>query len=170
MPTFRSDIDALVPYVPGRGFEEIKRAYGLDEVIKLASNESPVAPFPEVVDRIAEVASGVNRYPETVYTELAAAVAADLGVAADTLWFGGGGADLLFHVGMTTGGPGHSAVYAWPSFVMYRLATSISHAEAIEVPLDATHRHDLDALASLLDDTVAAVKVSAGQVIGARQS
>ena len=154
MPTFRSDIDSLRPYVPGRGFDEIKRIYGLDDVVKLASNESPVAPFPEVVARIQELASGVNRYPETVYTDIGEAVAADVGVAPEALWFGGGGADLLFHVGMTTGGPGASAVYAWPSFVMYRLATRISFADAIEVPLTPDLRHDLAAMrAAVRDDT-----------------
>lgn len=154
MPTFRNDIEDLHPYVPGRGFDEIKREYGLDEVTKLASNESPVEPFPEVVARIAELAAGVNRYPETVYTELGKAVGADVGVSPESLWFGGGGADLLFHVGMTTGGPGHSAVYAWPSFVMYRLATRIALAEAIEVPLDGDLRHDLEAIADAVrDDT-----------------
>ncbi len=154
MPTFRSDITDLHPYVPGRGFDEIKRLYGLDEVVKLASNESPIEPFPEVVERIRELASGVNRYPETVYTEIGDAVSHDLGVAPEALWFGGGGADVLFHVGMTTGGLGASAVYAWPSFVMYRLATRISYAEPIEVPLDQQHRHDLDAIgAAVRDDT-----------------
>jgi histidinol-phosphate aminotransferase len=154
MPTFRSDIADLHPYVPGRGFAEIKRAYGLEEVIKLASNESPVGPFPEVVARIAELAGGVNRYPETVYADLGESVGRDLDVSPDALWFGGGGADLLFHIGMTTGGPGHSAVYGWPSFVMYRLATRIAMTEAIEVPLDGDLRFDLDALgAAVRDDT-----------------
>lgn len=151
---YRSDVDRLRPYVPGRGFDEIKRLYGLDDVIKLASNESPLPPFPEVVARIASLASGVNRYPETVFTELGAAVGDDLGVPAEALWFGGGGAELLFHIGLVTGGPGTSAVYAWPSFVMYRLATMIAHAEPVEVPLDPDLRHDLPAmLAAIRDDT-----------------
>lgn len=154
VPTFRSDIADLHPYVPGRGFDEIKRIYGLDEVVKLASNESPVEPFPEVVERIRELAAGVNRYPETVYAEIGEAVGRDLGVPPEALWFGGGGADILFHIGMTTGGPGASVVYAWPSFVMYRLATRISYAEPIEVPLDHELCHDLDALrAAVRDDT-----------------
>ena len=159
MSMYRTDIEELHPYVPGRGYDKIKELYNLDEVIKLASNESPEPPFPEVVARIAELASGVNRYPETVYTRLAAAVANDLGVPADALWFGGGGTDLLFHIGLATGGPGHSAVYAWPSFIIYRLATQVAHADPIEVPLDSELRHDLPAMRDAVRDDTSVVYI-----------
>ena len=46
---FRPGILATHPYVPGKPVEEVQRELGLDDVVKLASNENPEAPLPEVV-------------------------------------------------------------------------------------------------------------------------
>ena len=43
--------------------------------------------------------------------------------------------------------PGAELVYAWPAFSVYPHLAAASGARAIEVPLDAEHRHDLDAMA-----------------------
>ncbi|MEE8457690.1 MAG: histidinol-phosphate transaminase, partial [Acidimicrobiia bacterium] len=52
------------------------------------------------------------------------------------------------------GGPATSAVFSHPSFVMYRIATLVAHAEPIAVPLDNHFDHDLDAmLGAIRDDT-----------------
>ncbi|MGH7430238.1 MAG: histidinol-phosphate transaminase, partial [Candidatus Methylomirabilales bacterium] len=34
----------LIPYSPGRPMEEVERELGLDDVLKLASNENPLGP------------------------------------------------------------------------------------------------------------------------------
>ncbi len=39
-------IAALHPYLPGLSAAEVSRAYGVSEVIKLASNENPLGPSP----------------------------------------------------------------------------------------------------------------------------
>ena len=46
---FRPGILKVRPYQPGRPVEEVQRELGLDDVIKLASNENPEGPLPEVV-------------------------------------------------------------------------------------------------------------------------
>ena len=48
-------MDRLPPYVAGRPIEEVADEFGFDprSVVKLASNESPLPPFPEVVEAIA---------------------------------------------------------------------------------------------------------------------
>ncbi len=38
---YRKEIEGLKPYKPGRPIEDVQREYGLDKVIKLASNENP---------------------------------------------------------------------------------------------------------------------------------
>ena len=37
----REEILSIKPYVPGKPIAEVKRELGLDDVIKLASNENP---------------------------------------------------------------------------------------------------------------------------------
>jgi histidinol-phosphate aminotransferase len=56
-------IARLAPYEPGRSIEEVKRAYGLKRVVKLASNENPLGPSPRAIEAIRSHLTGVNRYP-----------------------------------------------------------------------------------------------------------
>jgi histidinol-phosphate aminotransferase len=155
MPRFRSDIAAMRPYVPGRSIEEVAAEIGLrtDEIVKLASNESPDGPFPGVVEAAARVLAGSNRYPDNDNRALTSALSAFLDVPGDHLWFGNGSVALLSDIALAVGGPGTSSVYAWPSFVMYRIVSRLGLSEPIEVPL-AGHTHDLDAIAEAIrDDT-----------------
>src|SRR5919205_305358 len=46
----RADVAAMAPYVPGRPAEEVKAQFGLDQVVKLASNENPFGPSPRAVE------------------------------------------------------------------------------------------------------------------------
>ena len=155
VPTFRADIREISPYTPGRSIEEVARENGFDpaDIVKLASNESPVPPLEAVQSAIRDAAGGVFRYPDNETVVLRSAIAADVGVDASNVWAGGGSSELLRVIAMAVGGPGTSAVYAWPSFVIYRLASILMMADRIEVPL-RSHVHDLEAMrAAIRDDT-----------------
>ncbi|MDF1595792.1 MAG: hypothetical protein P1T08_06810 [Acidimicrobiia bacterium] len=142
MPRFRSDLDQIVPYTPGRSIEEVAAESGISDIAKLASNECPFAPCPEVIEAMAVAGGGVNRYPDNDQRALRAATAEHLGIPEDHLWFGGGSSDLLRSIGLAMGGSGTSAVCASPSFVLYRIVTHIAGSEPLEVPLTDTWVHD----------------------------
>ena len=88
----RPGVAKIPPYEAGRPIEEVARSIGLDPatVVKLASNESPLPPFPEVIEAIAAAAAGSNRYPDNDWFRLAEAVAGRLQIEPDHLMFGGG--------------------------------------------------------------------------------
>lgn len=153
MPQYRPDLASIAPYEPGLPIEEVARRHGVDPatIIKLASNESPVGPFPEAVEAMTRAMTGTNRYPDNEGYELRGALSRHLGVAPDSVWLGGGSSELLRTVALAVGGPGTRAVYAWPSFVIYRLGSMWAMSERTEVPLDAEFRHDLDALSAAID-------------------
>lgn len=161
MPTIRPEIARIKPYQPGRRIEEVARDVGLrpDEIIKLASNESPGGPFPGVVEVIAEIAPSSNRYPDNDLYDLSMAVSAASGLAVENLWFGAGSTALIGHIAQSVGGSGTSAVYAWPSFIMYRIASQWAMAEAIEVPLGDGYLHDTSAMADAVRDDTTIVYV-----------
>ena len=126
MPTFRSDLERIPVYRPGRSVEDVQRDYGLDSVVKLASNECPYEPFEPVIAAVAAAASGVNRYPDNARRALRAALASFLDVSPDQVWVGGGSNELMYVTALAVGGPGTSAVYADPSFGLYRIATRLA--------------------------------------------
>jgi hypothetical protein len=61
---FRPAVRDLVPYEPGKPVEEVQRELGLEQVVKLASNEGPFGPFPAALEAIARSAPELNRYPD----------------------------------------------------------------------------------------------------------
>ncbi|MCH8900547.1 MAG: histidinol-phosphate transaminase [Acidobacteria bacterium] len=156
MPTYRADLQAIPKYSPGKPIAEVSRELGITNIAKLASNESPTEPFPEVVDAISAAATDVNRYPENSGYYLVNALAERHGVDPLQVWLGAGSTQLLGCIALSVGGPGTSALYARPSFVMYAIASLVAGTEPIEVPLDEDWRHDLDAMhAAVRDDTTA---------------
>ncbi len=154
MLRIRPEIERITPYRAGAGIEEIARRHGLSEVVKLASNENPYPPFPEVTEAVADAAGGLNRYPEQGAGQLTAALSEATGVPPESLWCGAGSSELLTAMARALGGEDRSFVYPWPSFVMYRVNCLLGGARGREVPLDADHRNDLEALlAAIREDT-----------------
>ncbi len=155
VPLLRAGVNRIPPYEAGRPIEDVARSLGADpeQIIKLASNESPVEPFPEVIEAIGRAAHLINRYPDNGWHDLADALATRLEVDPGQLMFAGGSSELLRVIALAFGGPHTSTVYAWPSFIIYRLASVIAGAETVEVPLQQ-HTHDLEAmLAAIRADT-----------------
>ena len=65
MPLVPPYIDALKPYEPGRRAEDVKRAYGLDRVIKLASNENALGSSPLAMEALRSSIHDLHIYPNS---------------------------------------------------------------------------------------------------------
>ena len=59
-------VRSIDPYQPGKPVSELCREYGLseNEVVKLASNESPIGPTPEFKKNLKTALKEINRYPD----------------------------------------------------------------------------------------------------------
>lgn len=119
-----------------------------EQVALLASNETPFAPMPAVVEAARAAMAGANRYPDPGNGDLRRALARRSGVPVNRIAVGNGSCDVLLAAGEALLEPGAEIVYAWPSFSMYPHLAAASGARAIAVPLDADDRHDLEAMAS----------------------
>ncbi len=146
MPEFRPDLHTISRYKPGKPIDEVMRELGLSEIVKLASNELPVPPFPEVVEAIAAAAWNINRYPETSSHHVRHALAEHYELTPDHFWIGAGSSQLIGLTVLAMGGPGRSVLYADPSFAMYPIATRIAGSEPIEVSVDDGLGLDLAAM------------------------
>lgn len=147
-------MDRIATYTPGKPIDAVAREFGIDNIIKLASNEHPEPPLPGVQEVIAAAAAEAHRYPDTNSTIVTTALSGHYGRPVDHFWVGAGSSEILGCIALAMGGPGTSAVFAEPSFAMYPIGTAVSGAESIAVALDGNDRHDLDAMRSAVrDDT-----------------
>ena len=128
---FRSAIDTLHPYEPGRQPAPEAR------VIKLNTNENPYPPSPQALDVLRQLdAEGFRRYPHPLGEEFREAVAEVLAVDPSWVLPGNGSDDLLTMLVRAVAGPGRPVVYPTPTYVLYRTLAEIQEAPVVEVPFD----------------------------------
>jgi histidinol-phosphate aminotransferase len=145
-------LGAIPRYEPGLTTAEVLARFGLDRAVKLASNESPFPPLPEVAEVVAAGVAGLNRYPDGPGRALRRALAERHGVGPDEVVLGNGSCELILLAGQALLDPGTTVVHASPSFVLYPHLAAAAGAEAVAVPLAADDGHDLDAMAAAADE------------------
>lgn len=118
--------------LPIRADLEGVASYGapqLDVAARLNVNENPF-PIPDSLasamgDAVARIAVGLNRYPERDAVALRTALADYLRVESDArvdvgqVWAANGSNEVMHHLFLAFGGPGHSALSFDPTYSMY---------------------------------------------------
>jgi histidinol-phosphate aminotransferase len=135
----------LVPYEPGKPVEEVQRELGLDRVVKLASNEGPLGPFPAALEAMERAARDLNRYPDGGAYRLRAALAERHDVQFEEIAIGAGADGVIDLLSQAVLEPGDEIVCGWPSFASYVIYAVKTGATPVKVPL-RDDRYDLDAL------------------------
>ena len=122
--------------------------YAFDgDLVKLASNETPFSPHPQVLEAVEAQLRTLNRYPDPTKATLRRRLSERTGVAAERIAIGNGSCELLLAGGEAMLEPGAEVVYAWPSFSIYPHLAAMTGARAVEVPLNDAQEHDLGAIA-----------------------
>ena len=143
----RSAVTGMPSYRPGKGAAQAQAEHGITDAIKLASNETPWGPVPEIVDAVRAAAEGVNRYADYRATEVRVRLAEWIGVDADQVTVGAGSVTLLQQLFLAYVDPGDEVVYPWRSFEVYPVFSRVTAAAEVRVPL-VDHVADLDGVAA----------------------
>lgn len=161
----KKGVQSLSPYEPGRPIDEIKREYGLSEVIKLASNENPFGPSPHVQQAIADAAGQIALYPDGNGFVLKNVLAAEHDIDPSRITLGNGSNDVLCLLSQVFLGPGTNAVMSRYGFAVYSLAANGLDAEMIVAEAQASdsdmpYGHDPETLASAVNDNTRIVFIA----------
>lgn len=149
----RPAILRMTPYSPGKPIDEVKRELGLDDVVKLASNENPRGPSPRAVAAVQAAAHRLHVYPDAGAYDLRQGIAQRFGVRPDQVLLGNGSDELIHLLGLVfLAGPNDRMIVGDPSFVRYDAAAHLGDAQLVKVPLTADYRLDLPAMARAADD------------------
>jgi len=123
--------------------------YAFDgDLVKLASNETPFAPHPKVLEAVEAQLKTLNRYPDPAKSTLRSRLSDRTGVAPGRIAIGNGSCELLLAGAEAMLDPGAEVVYAWPSFSIYPHLAPLSGAREVRVALAEGDVHDLDAMAT----------------------
>lgn len=157
----RPEVLELDPYSPGLSIAEIRDRYGLETIVKMASNENPLGVSPVVLKVVRDNAPFAFRYPRAGNPELKAAIAAHHGLDPAHIIAGNGSdeiIDLLLRVCPTPGK--HNVVACKPSFSMYRIQSRLCGLEFRAVPLKADFSFDWQGLLAAVDENTALVFIT----------
>ncbi|MFC0523158.1 histidinol-phosphate transaminase [Pontibacillus salicampi] len=144
-------LNGLSPYVPGKTIEEVKEAYGLEKITKLASNENPFGFSDRVKEGLQQSIEHLEIYPDGYSRELRNVLSSRLDVHEKQLIFGNGSDEIMQIICRAYLEPGTNTVMATPTFPQYRHNALIEGAEVREVPLvDGTH--DLQEMLNQVDE------------------
>ena len=132
---YRKELALFKPYVPGKPIEEVKKEYGIDRIIKLASNENPLGPSPKAVEAILNAAETINIYPDPSAAALREALAERYGISADNIVIGNGGEHILQVISQTFVNSGDEAIMAEPTFDLYSSSVTLMGGVPVKLPL-----------------------------------
>ncbi len=147
---YKTHIDTIKPYEPGKPIDEVQRELGLSKVIKLASNENPLGPSKKVLAALQKAAKSVHLYPDGGMYRLKKALAKYSGVKTSELIIGNGSNEIIEFLVRGFVEPGDHVVSSDMTFLVYLLATQAAGGKYIHVPMK-NFRYDLAAFAKKID-------------------
>jgi histidinol-phosphate aminotransferase len=149
----RPNVRKMAAYSPGKPIAEVQRKFGLEEVVKLASNENPLGPSPLAMQAIREAAQSVHLYPDADASDLTAKLAERFGFPAERIVVGNGSDELIALLGhVLLSEESDEVLCGDPTFLCYDLAALLAGCRLVKVPLDDKGVHDLPAMASRLTE------------------
>lgn len=149
----RKNILAMAPYSPGKPIDEVRRELGVEEVIKLASNENPLGPSPKAVEAMARALSTAHLYPDAASFDLRKALCAKFDVQPEQLLLGNGSDELIRMIGwLLIDSPDDEIVVGDPSFVVYDHVAQEAPCRLVKVRVNSRLELDLPAMAKAVTD------------------
>jgi histidinol-phosphate aminotransferase len=147
----RPELSKLSDYVPGKSIEEIRERFGLDKVVKLASNENPLGASPKAVEAFHGIADSLHLYPRGDAPKLIDSIAKMYGVETSQIVVGNGSDEIIDMVGKAFIRQGDNCVGITPTFSVYKFTTLSNGADFIGVG-EGEARTSLDELAKAIND------------------
>ena len=137
---------SIYPYTkPGTPKEEVKKRFGIEDVIKLASNENPFGCSPAVREALVDEFDRMSEYPDGASVRADACLEQAPQRRADQIIFGNGSDEVVLMIARAYLQPGDETIMADQTFPQYKHNAEMEGATVIEVPLK-NGVHDLEAM------------------------
>jgi len=139
-------------YIAGKPIELVQEEYGLQDIIKLGSNENPLGPSPLAAAALQEAIQAAHRYPGVADKKLREKLAVYFNARYSTSFTeqnfltGNGLSDILRMIAQAFIFDNGEAIYCDPTFPLYSIFTKMLGGIATAVSHDR-YRYNLRAIA-----------------------
>ena len=141
----RENIRKMSPYIPGKSIKYVRETYGVEKIVKLASNENPFGPSPKAVEALKNVSPGeLSIYPETFPSELLSAIEFHTGWEPTRVVVGAGLDGVMETLFRIVIDPGDSVILPIPTYPYYHTLLSVFGAKGIFVERNDDFSIDTD--------------------------
>ena len=145
------------PIPPQPGILEIKpyqggasKVPGIENVVKLSSNENPFGPSEKARDAVIRAAHSLHRYPSTTHAALRQAIGEVHGLDPERIICGVGSDEILHLLAQCYAGPDTQVLFTEHGFSLYRIVTLAAGATPVVAP-ERDRVTDVDALIAHAD-------------------
>lgn len=155
---YRECLVNVAPYVPGKNEEEIKIEFNLEKVVKIASNENPYGPTPNIKEFLNSVNFGI--YPDNYMTNLRTKLSEKLNIAESKLLFGNGSVEIIQMISRAFLDKGDNIITQLPSFSSYFSEAKIQDAEVRTIKYNENYSFNLEEMLDLIDEKTKIVYIT----------
>ncbi|MEI5905540.1 histidinol-phosphate transaminase [Bacillus spongiae] len=148
----RPEINKMKEYSPGKPIWEVQQELGIQEVVKLSSNENSLGVSPLAKKAIAKYTSELHRYPDANTTNLREAISSHYDIHNDQVVIGNGADELITLISETFLEAGDEIIVPSPSFSEYEFGANLMGANIVRVPLTNHFHYDLRLIINTITD------------------
>jgi histidinol-phosphate aminotransferase len=127
------------------------RIDGVDEVLKLSSNENPFGPSPKAQEAIIASAARMHRYPSVDHSSLRTAISNVFSLDTDRIICGVGSDEIIHLLCQCYIGQGDEVLYTEHGFSMYRISAMAAGGTPVVAP-EIDRQVDVDAVLDAVTD------------------
>ena len=143
-------IKNLLPYKAGKPIEEVQRELGIENVIKLASNENPLGPSKKAIEAIKQSLESVALYPDSSGFYLRKKLSDIFNLNINNVVLGAGSEGIMATIMRTFLNEKDRILATENSFIGFRVLANASGKEIDWVSMK-DFRYDLDAMAAQIN-------------------
>lgn len=155
---FRKELAYLKPYVPGKPIEEVQKEYGIEEVVKLASNENQLGPSPKAVEAVKRELENIHIYPDPTASELRKELGRRYDIEPDNIVVGNGGEQILEIIAETFINADDEVITADTTFDILGIHVSHMGGKVVTVPLKG-YKQDFEGFIKAINENTKLIYV-----------
>ena len=143
-------IKNLLPYKAGKPIEEVQRELGIENVIKLASNENPLGPSKKAIEAIRQSLESISLYPDSSGFYLRKKLSDIFNLNINNVVLGAGSEGIMATIMRTFLNEKDRILATKNSFIGFRVLANASGKQIDWVSMK-DFRYDLDAMAAQIN-------------------